>query len=158
MHIMLEHGTSSASGDKLQLLMRTGLSTAPVWPVAVDILARAPLIGPEYMTLDDAYMELLAGRMQLWMSNTTDRFTSAMLTDIISAKDAKVLRLRWVASEDLSAILPFLDTVERWAWQEGARWSCIVESRLGFERVLRPYGYADRAVTLYKRLGAVTEH
>lgn len=155
---MLQRGTSSASSEKLQLLMRTGLETAAVWPVAADILARAPLLGPEYMTLDDAYLELLATRMQLWMSNTKERFTSAMLTDILILKDTKVLRLRWVASEDLSAILPFLDTVERWAYGEGARWSCIVESRLGFERVLRPYGYTDRAVTLYKRLGAITEH
>src|SRR5687767_11139783 len=121
MHIMLQRGTSSASSEKLQLLMRTGLETAQVWPVAADILARAPLFGPEYMTLDDAYLEVLATRMQLWMSNTKERFTSAMLTDIVGAKDVKVLRLRWVASEDLSAILPFLDTVERWAWNEGAR-------------------------------------
>lgn len=138
--------------------MRTGLPTATVWPVAVDILARAPLFGPEFMTLDDAYIELLAQRMQLWMVNTKERFTSAMLTDIISAKNTKVMRLRWAAGEDMEGFLPFLDTVERWGRSEGAGWSCIVECRAGFERVLRPYGYGDKAVTLYKRLDAVTEH
>lgn len=155
---MLAHGTSSGSRNKLQLLMRTGLPTAEVWPVAADILARAPLFGPEFMTLDDAYMELLAARMQLWMVNTPERFTSAMLTDVVNAKEVRVLRLRWAAGEGLVEFLPFLDTVEHWAYSEGARWSCVVECRAGFERVLRPYGYSDRAVTLYKRLGAVTEH
>lgn len=155
---MLERGTSSGSSGKLQLLMRTGLATAEVWPVAADILARAPLFGPEFMSLEDAYIELLATRMQLWMINTSERFTSAMLTDIINAKDAKVLRLRWAAGEDMQGFMPFLDTVEHWAHGEGARWSCVVECRVGFERVLRPYGYGDRAVTLYKRLGAITEH
>lgn len=155
---MLAHGTSSDSCSKLQLLMRTGLPTAEVWPVAVDILARAPLFGPEFMTLDDAYLQLLATRMQLWMVNTAESFTAAMLTDIISAKNTSVLRLRWMAGEDLHGFLPFLDTIEHWAYSEGARWSCAIECRAGFERVLRPYGYGDRAVTLYKRLSTITEH
>lgn len=155
---MLAHGTNLDSDSKLQLLMRTGLATASVWPIAVDILVRAPLFGPEFITLEDAYIHLLAKRMQLWMVNTPERFTSAMLTDIIDAKETKVLRLRWAAGEGMQDFLPFLDTVERWAQGEGASWSCVVECRTGFERVLRPYGYSDKAVTLYKRLGTVTEH
>lgn len=155
---MLEPGTNSDSRGRLQLLMRTGLPTAAVWPVAVDILARAPLFGPEFITLEDAYIELLAQRMQLWMINTAERFTSAMLTDIVDAKETKVVRLRWMAGEDLQGFLPFLDTVEHWAYGEGARWACVIECRIGFERVLRPYGYGDRAVTLYKQLSALTEH
>lgn len=155
---MLAHGTSSVSGAKLQLLMRTGLDVASVWPVAADILVRAPIFGPEFITLEDAYLELLAQRMQLWMVNTPDRFTSAMLTDIVTAKHTKVLRLRWAAGEGMEDFMPFLDVVERWGHNEGATWSLIVEARTGFERVLRPYGYGDKTVTLYKRLGSVTEH
>lgn len=150
--------TRSDDEPKLQLLMRTGLPTAEVWPVAADILVRAPLFGPEFMTLDDAYIELLAQRMQLWLVNTPERFTLAVLTDIMTAKATSVLRLRWMAGEDLARSLPLLDTIERWAYREGARWSCAVECRVGFERALRPYGYAHKAVTLYKHLGAVTEH
>lgn len=144
--------------SRLQLLMRTGLATAEVWPVATDILVRAPLFGPEFMTLDDAYIELLAQRMQLWLVNTPDRFTLAILTDIMNAKHESVLRLRWMAGEDLIRSLPLLDTIERWAYNEGARWSCAVECRAGFERALRPYGYSNKAVTLYKHLDARAEH
>lgn len=154
-------GTSSVkAAPLLQLLMRTGIDVAEVWPVARDILARAPIVGPDMMTLDQAYLELLATKMQLWMLNDEERFLGAMLTDLWLPENSqeKLLRLRWLAGEKMAEFLPLLEAVERWGVSQGATWASALEARVGFERVLRPLGYSSKVITLYKKLGKPTEH
>lgn len=140
--------------------MRTGIEVAEVWPVAHDILMRAPIIGPEFMTLEQAYLELLAAKLQLWMVNDVEQFFGAMLTDLWTPENSteKLLRLRWMAGNRMVEFLPFLDVVERWGVSQGATWASVHEARVGFERVLRPLGYSSKVITLYKKLDKPTEH
>lgn len=93
--------------------------------------------------LDD---QVLSGKVQFWRSPN-----AAMLTEVKSyptgAKDIHVV----IAAGDMKEIIALAPDAEQYGREHG----CIgatVESRLGWAKALKPYGYATHQLTVRKEL------
>jgi hypothetical protein len=94
--------------------------------------------------LDD---DVLSGRVQFWPGNN-----AAIITEIVDyAGGEKVIQGLWATGdldEMVEHIIPF---VEDWARSIGCT-SVLIESRPGWERVLKSAGYERFSVTVRKGL------
>ena len=94
---------------------------------------------------------------QLWLMNDEDEFLLAALTELTLFPKRKILNILWIGGEDLKDGVKLLDCVEMWARKQGAT-KVVCQGRIGFERVLKAYGYRKRAIMLDKDISEMKEH
>ena len=114
-----------------------------------DLWARyAPLLEPArrawsaQRSLDEVRSEIGTGHAQLWAGRR-----SALVTRLHADGRVHV----WLAGGELADILSMVAGVEAWARQQGCTFATL-QGRKGWERVLRPRGYAPAGDLLRKDL------
>lgn len=109
--------------------------------------AFAEVIDERYYTLDWLDQQVLQGKVQFWRSDN-----AACITEIkhypTGAKDLHALIAAGDIGEMINKMLP---RAEQWAREQGCV-SALVESREGWSRALKPYGYQTFQTTVRKEL------
>jgi hypothetical protein len=85
-------------------------------------------------SVDELLAELSSGTAQLWLGET-----SALVTQIVGDGADRCLHI-WLAGGKLDGVLSLRPGLEAWARGQGCR-SITIDGRLGWRRVLRPFGY-----------------
>lgn len=108
--------------------------------------AFAQVMDERYHTLDWLDEQVLSGKVQFWRSEN-----AALLTEFktypTGAKDIHVV----IAAGDKSEIIELAPLAEQYGRDNG----CIgatVESRIGWAKALKPYGYTPHQLTVRKEL------
>lgn len=121
------------------------------WPeIEPFINALAANGSGRYKTLD--YVRAIAERdMQLWAALDDGNVLAIMLSEMRTYPNAKVARLIGVNGGDMAEWVGHMPQVERWAKIQGAS---VLEAcaPVGWERVLKPYGFKKTHVVLEKPL------
>lgn len=90
--------------------------------------------------------EVLAGRAQLWAGER-----ACMVTQLHRTADGAVFIFVWLGGGDLRELLAMRPVLESWGRQHGAT-SARIHGRLGWSKLLRPFGYAEAGGELRKAL------
>jgi hypothetical protein len=90
--------------------------------------------------------EVLANRAQLWAG---DR--ACMVTQLHRTAADEVFIFVWLGAGDLGELLAMRPVLESWGRQQGAT-SARINGRLGWSRILSPFGYAEAGGELRKVL------
>lgn len=154
MDIAVVHGTSSV--EELALQQVTPAELPALWPVAEEILMRAPEHWSDHFTLTDIQRLLCQDKLQLWLAADEGGYCLAALTELAVYPAKKTARIVWVGGEQLPKLLQCLGFVELWAKREGCETMEIL-GRRGWQRLLRQYQYEYRAVYLEKDLSQTWE-
>ena len=89
-----------------------------VWDKVEPILARVVSRSEGELETDDIFDLVAEGRMQLWVVVKDKEIIAALVTQIITYPQKKVLRLVSLAGEDFSKFKHFLDMVQSFAIQK----------------------------------------
>lgn len=103
-----------------------------------------------YRTLD--YVRAIAGRdMQLWAARDENKVLAIMLSEMRTYPNARVARLIGINGGAMDSWVGHMPEIERWAKIGGAN---VLEAcaPIGWERVLKPYGFKKTHVVLEKPL------
>ena len=138
----------------IKLVMPYELST--YWPRAIPWLERGRKYWEHLYDLTDLYIELFAGRMQLWLVGQPDDAFGCFITEIRSFPKAKMLAFIYAGGEEddldkLSAGETYHDYIVTWAKERGCKFSRI-EGRKGWERIGQRLGYKNIRVYMTKNL------
>lgn len=109
-----------------------------------DLIETALAVDGE-ATTDELLGEILAGRAQLWPGDGAFVVTQMMLTlqgPLIHA---------WIGGGILREMIALRPGIEAWGRSMGAQFATI-DSRPGWERLYRPFGYERFGEVLRKRL------
>ena len=94
-------------------------------------------------TFDDVQEGILSGRMQIWPAPR-----GVAITEIIQYPRKKVIHC-FLAGGEMDQILDMIDSAVAWGKTQGCE-SLTLSGRLGWDRVLRPYGFKPVLVTMEK--------
>lgn len=121
------------------------------WPEIEPFLEALAANGSgRYKTAD--YVRALALRdMQLWAARDENKVLAIMLSEMRSYPHANIMRLIGVNGGDMSEWVGHMPQIERWAKIQGAS---VLEAcaPMGWERVLKPFGFKKTHVVLEKPL------
>jgi hypothetical protein len=118
-----------------------------VWPEVRPWLMRACATSRGKFDAEDIRAGLLAGDDQLWIWKTPTAFAVG-ITRISTYPKQRVCTLRIVTGENMDEwALPCIDTIERWAKQNGCD-AMELQARPGWERLLSRRGYDKTHVYL----------
>lgn len=116
-----------------------------------------------YYSLSDLYIEVYAGRMQLWLVGDTKGHFGCFLTELRDYPKARVFRFLFAGSnvEDginkLSAGETYHEYMMLWARKQGATHSEIF-GRVGWKKVGERLGYEHLRICMRKDLSKVWSH
>lgn len=117
------------------------------WAEAWELLEPAAALSGLY-TRESVLAALVAGDFQLWVAET-DVMVMAAITEIAQYPALKQCAVVMAGGTQLDRCLPFLDTIEAWARENGCE-RMVVDGRRGWTRKLK--GYVERKVTVVKGL------
>lgn len=122
-----------------------------MWDLAEDAIANALEESVREQQLAGIKGRVFAGMSQLWNLEAEGGKYVAWATTTLYTGDgiSSILQLNTANAEDLQKILPFLDQIELYARELGARYIEIV-GREGWKRVLRPYGFQHNYTSVIK--------
>lgn len=113
------------------------------WSVWRDAIAQA--CDGSHQTIESIEADIASGELK---PLTTSR--ACYLVQVVEYPAAVACQIMWTAGE-LGAVLEDLACVHEWAAQRGCT-EMLVEGRPGWERALKPAGYAPWSVTLRRAL------
>lgn len=115
------------------------------WSDWRDEIAKAA--DPNFYRIEDIEGSLLRGECDFWEGPDW-----AVITEVVQYKAGeRVLQFLWAAGDLEALIAKALPQVEAWARGQGCT-SILIEGRKGWEKALRPQGFAPWSVTLRKGL------
>lgn len=120
------------------------------WEVCAPMIQAAIDSGDEPYQLEDIKKEIDKNQMQLWsiMSNN-DKILAAFVTTI-AYKD-RVLLIFFAGGEEMEKWLSLIDELTRWGKDNGCT-SCQVHGRVGWDRMLKPFGFHKKKIVVEKKL------
>lgn len=114
------------------------------WELLKPAVARNGLYTEESLRIG-----LATGEMQLWCAEENGEMTMALVTEISVFPARKQCTLMFIGGGALDQCLPFLETIEAWARENGCE-RIVVDGRRGWLRKLK--NYFERNVVLVKDL------
>ena len=146
------------TGEQLMLTPRNMLSRA--WALAEPLLKKTWDEGWEdKYSLETLYDRLAKGECQLWMVNDKDKFFYCLITELLVFEFKTVCYLGYFGVEkweDAERVMPFITIVEDWARDIQVD-RIVVQGRRAFSKKLRPLGYYEKQVVLWKDISPVKE-
>jgi hypothetical protein len=132
----------------------TGVSrgTVPsVWPLVYDLLKSAT-VRAGYMP-EDIYDELTEGYCQMVLAVEGNGAVQAVcITEIYEELNRKVCNIRVLAGYGRGNWMTWLSDMETWARNKGCDEIQVAEGRMGWMKILKPWGYKPAAVKMVKAL------
>lgn len=120
-----------------------------VWPEAKPMIERALAeTGDEY-NVDDIKHDIITGSMQLWGVYNSKALVAVWVTSIID--NGKNLAVLFAGGGDMHDWLHLSEMLFDWGRANGCT-CCEVHGRVGWEKVLRPFGFERRKIVLNKTL------
>jgi hypothetical protein len=97
---------------------------------------------PEDGTLESMTADMLAGTVQLWLMLEDEHFKGIVLTSVktIDVTGYKAVLVVGLAGEDGVDLCPHIETIEKWAKEQGAK-SVLPVGRQGWKKPLAKLGY-----------------
>lgn len=121
---------------------------AGYWSEAWDLLEPAVARNGLY-TKHAVLQALLAGDFQLWVVETGDCMTLAVITEIAEYPARKVGIVAFLGGENLAGAMPLFETIEAWARACGCD-RFVNHGRPGITKHLEKRGYRLESVALVK--------
>ena len=106
-----------------------------VWDKVEPILARAVSRSEGELKTDDILDFISEGDMQLWIVSENKEIIAALVTQIITYPQKRILRLVSLAGEDFNKFKHFLDRVQSFAIQRGCT-ALELWGRKGWKKLL----------------------
>lgn len=149
MSVVMQQDYVSKTSGIINIVPTADLITT--WPIVVPMYEKAEEYWRGYYTLEDMYIGILAGNLQLWVARKNGKIFATGLTSIEKYPQSLVLRCLFLAGSGAKTILPCIKEIEQWAAMLGATKSEII-GRDAWERLAKPYGYVKRSVVMTKEL------
>lgn len=126
---------------------------AEIWPVVAPLLGPAVEVSGGRMNMDLLKAGLEARDTQLWVARIGDETVGAWVTTLTTyAASAKICEIMFCGGHAIEKWMPKgLNVTEAWAAEQGYRVIEVV-GRSGWDRMLKPFGYAKRYVVLEKEV------
>lgn len=121
-----------------------------LWPHLEPLFRRACEADPTDLTVDRIKAEAIEGKRLIWTLADGDR-NPPLLSVFSTVEDGNKVCIGPLAGDEMELWLPLLSELESHAKEAGMSVSHI-EGRVGWLRVLRPYGYRVARVILEKDL------
>lgn len=122
------------------------------WPHVEDWIVAALEDTRNTWTVSDVYREIGERKMQLWVIwAVKERPTGVIVSEVYDTCVGMTCALPIVGGEMMSESLDVLETIEKWAKEQG----CVRlrgEGRAGWERALKPLGWRKITTQVEKRL------
>lgn len=122
----------------------------PAWEAAAPMIQAAIDSGDEPYELEEIKKEIDGNRMQLWAIIANNGEIIASFVTTIAYK-GQVLLVFFAGGEEMHKWLSFFDELMRWGKDNGCT-SCQVHGRLGWDRVLKPFGFHRKKIVVEKTL------
>ena len=106
-----------------------------VWDQVEPILARAVSRSEGELKTNDILNFVIEGDMQLWIVSENKEIIAALVTQIITYPQKRILRLVSLAGEDFNKFKHFLDMVQSFAIQKGCT-ALELWGRKGWKKLL----------------------
>ena len=117
-----------------------------------------------YYALEDLYIEVFSGAVQLWLVGDEEGHWGCFLTKILEYPKAKVFQIMFAAAntddgiDKLEAGETYHEYMIAWAKRLGCTYSEIGFGRLGWKRVGERLGYECIRVSMRKSLEHIWRH
>ena len=114
-----------------------------VWPVVLPLLEQTIMeMGFRFWTVPEIHYRLQTGAMQLWGANVGEAFLF-VVTEVVQEPSGPSVQIVLGGGEldSEAAIVQHIGIIEAWAKDIGAL-SLVVWGRMGWKKLLRPYGYS----------------
>ncbi len=104
-------------------------------------------------SLEEIAEKLRTGNMQMWVLGDEDDYSilGVVLTKVQTCGKTKLLNLSLCSGEAFDSWTPHLAMLEEWGRAQGCEY-VTATGRRGWKRKLKPLGYKEKYVTLYKPL------
>lgn len=96
---------------------------------------------------------LVSGAMQLWAACDEDKVMAIAITEMVVYPQRKICRFLCATGEHMQEWFNFIDDMETWAVANGCD-GFQAECRPGWEKFLKPKGYAKSHIIVNKEIGA----
>lgn len=122
-----------------------------VWSYVEPLLLQSKETWERYYSLEDIGVGILSHKFQLWCMNDETVILLAAISEIRQFPKCRVMHVSWICGEELDDALEFLSCIEMWGRNNGATES-LIQGRLGWTKVLKPFGYDPEQIVLRKSL------
>lgn len=121
------------------------------WPEIGPFLSALAANGSGRFTTTDYVRAISDREMQLWAARGDGKVLAVMLSEMRTYPTCNVARLIGINGGDMREWVGHMSQIERWAKISGA---AVLEATapMGWERVLKPYGFKKTHVVLEKPL------
>lgn len=119
------------------------------WPKIERMLDQVPHTWKRW-TKEEIHSGLVNENIQAWGIGK-DNIVLVMFTQVLYYETERVLRLRWICGNGIEEFLPTIEaSMMKWAMHQGCSRIEMSDSRGGWSRKLRPFGYKVDYVMLSK--------
>lgn len=120
------------------------------WPNIVEMMERVPHTLPNHTP--ETLFEMAMNRLvQVWLVGPPDKITLVIITQVSTFPNARTLDVIWGAGEHSLASGPIVDAMlENFGRACGCNRLDVPWARLGWEKIMAPYGFKKMAVVLSK--------
>lgn len=150
MHKLIGIFDMQLSDDKRCYLQRIEPWNISAWEACCPMIQDAIDSCDEPYALPDIKIEIDNNRMQLWaIFSKNNEIQASFVTSI--AYNGRVLIIFFAGGEGIGDWLNYFNELMRWGKDNGCS-SCEVHGRLGWDKVLKPYGFRRKKVVLEREL------
>jgi len=128
-----------------------------LWPAVFPHLVYGRKHLEEYLSLEDVYVMVYSGQMQMWLGINEAQIELVGLTQALDYPRCRALRFVWIGGSGVRHYQQYLDWLELCAKRNGCG-KIEVLGRPGWLRVLAPHGYEPKATLLVKDISGITEN
>lgn len=118
-----------------------------VWREVVPMLT--PALGEDEL-IDHVERHLHLGTAQLWIAADPERIHAAAVTEIVTKGKRKYCNIWLTGGSGVNNWLKYINTIERWAKEQGCHAMLIEKARSGWKHLLPDY--STKTITLTKEL------
>ena len=143
-----EHLDTSSSAN---LVTIPGDYVERVWPLIEGMAEKACTEWHGCYAPEDIKKLSQEKKIQLWTAWRGKKPVCLLGTQIYSHPQMKVCEIMFVGGEDMDSWVDYMKELMDWATQMGCR-SLVARGRLGWERVLKQYGFEADRILLRREL------
>lgn len=127
-------------------------SISSVWPFVEAWLDRYPALWNRCQTKESLLENLTTGGLQLWLVSRDSEIYLAFLTEVTHYPTHSSLFVVWAVGKELKRYVRIaLSGIESLAASRGIS-TVYIEGRLGWQKILAPYGYKYVHTTVGKQV------
>jgi hypothetical protein len=141
----------------LTLRLTSGMTAdemEPLWADIIGCLQKYVNRFSDHETIEHIMAEVISGKRDLWIvQDETGKVILTPITEvsIMNGTGIRFLTFAQVGGERVQDALPLMEFIEEWAVHERGVSEFHFPGRVGYRKLLKPYGYEEATVIFTKK-------